>query len=196
MCFFRQGDKECANEDCHNVVEFNGHNVPVECMIVENDKSLGFGGCDSGLVFTPGDNGKAKKRICDICTQRSSKLSSGLYDNYGQIATMVREEERQNDEERRLRDAERRSATPMPAEQAAPAYGTMTEWSAGQVGHDLGASGVHFDSEMDLNAMPQESDVRDSGEGPSHSHDQGYNQRGDGGHNQRGDHGSGGWSRQ
>ncbi|KAI7778027.1 hypothetical protein LA080_002664 [Diaporthe eres] len=119
-----------------------------------------------------------------------------MYENYGEYASKVREAEQKSDDERRLRDAEYRSGTPMPAEQVTPAYGVGMGWAAGQGGHDLGASAMHFNPGMGVSAMPQELDLDDSGEGPIHGHVQGHNQRGDEGHYRRGGQGSGGWSQQ
>lgn len=119
-----------------------------------------------------------------------------MYENYGQYAYKVREAEQKSDDERRVRDAEYRSGTPRPTEQGALVYGVGTGWSADQGGYGLGAPAIHFEHGMGVSAMPQELDLDDPGEGPSHGDVQGHNQRGDEGHYRRGGQGSGGRSQQ
>lgn len=197
MCWRKQQDVECSEPGCHVIIAYMEYTGDDKCQTAI-ERNLLAGHC--GFYDEWKLHGEVvKPKGYRPCQKHSNKGSENCKERYKNIKKYVddsRNTEQRKDHQRHLRDLERRSATPKPAEQAAPAYGTGTGESTGQGGYDLGAAGIYFDPGMSVSAMPQELDVNDFGEGPSQAYDHGYNQRGDEGHGQGGGQDSGGWYQQ
>lgn len=153
----------CSAPGCNNIIFFMAPVNQIKCQKAE-DEGFEFGQCGDPIGYR-----KSKKpekanwpAACVACENKREEREHERYENAAKYVDKLTETERKRDDERRMREASR-SATPRPAEQAAPVYGAGTGSSAGQGGGASEASGTSSDARMSVSAMPQELDV-----GPEH----------------------------
>lgn len=185
MCILETKDLLCSTRGCPNIIEYQGHENPVKCAFVSDEQELGSCPLSWRQQKLPGSERSQEYKFCGDCARKKAEDDGAYYRDAATHLTKSLEDQWKRDDERRRKKKE---------QEAALVSGAGMGWSADQGGYDLGASAIQYDAGMGISAMPQELDLSDFGEGPSHSDDQGYNQRGDEGHNQGGGQGSGGWS--
>lgn len=182
MCILETQDLSCYTQGCPNIIAFQGHEIQRKCPFVSDEEE--FGSCGGwNQAKLPGSQRSEVRKFCGHCTLKKSERNQNFYDNVGEHITKSLEGQWKRNEDRRREKEEEKSVL---------ISGAGMGWSDGQSGDLREPSGAYFDAGMNLSAIPQELELDDLGEGPSHDHDQRYIQRGDGGHNQRGGHGSSG----
>ncbi|KAG6354444.1 hypothetical protein INS49_004461 [Diaporthe citri] len=186
MCILETKDLLCSTQGCPNIIEYQGHEKRRKCPFVEAEQE--FGSCGRrDQVKVPGSERSKKHKPCGDCARKKADDDANYYRDVAEHLTKSLQDQWNRDDERRRKKKEQETAL---------VTGAGTGYSDGQGGHPHEPSGVYLDPGMDLSAMPQELDLDDFGEGPSHGHVQGHNQRGDEGHYRQDGQGSGGWSQQ
>lgn len=187
MCILETRDLSCSRLGCPNIIANQGHTVEAKCPFVADEQEFGSCGAWTQQKLPGSRRSENKLNLCGDCALMKSQSDKNFYNNVGSRLTKSIEGERKRNDERRREKKE---------QEATLVSGAGMGMSDGQGGNLYEPSGVYFDAGMGVSAMPQELDLDDTGEGPSHGHDHGYNQRGNEGHGHRGGQGSGGWYQQ